>query len=195
MFSTLLLVFTCWHLNADMSPNSMRSICWKWWLTIFRKWKTPLDALVNQDLEYATDRQAHKWEDNHIWKPRILLLPFATVLVILDEHSSSEFSLWLLLCSIRLRVFDGSWLNLMAPSWDLSHILQIQKQRQDRKGLSMGKLSRWQNATQFRPFLADHTVYNSQYSWWCCNHQSYQWAAQLVFNFKMKGNCCCSLGF
>lgn len=175
---------------------SMRSILWKWWLTIFLKWKTPLDSLVYQDLEYAIDGQAHKWEDNRIWKLPIILLPFASVLLGLDECSSSEFSLWLLLCSIRLRAWNGSWLNLTPPTWDLCHILQVQKQRQVQRGLSTGKL--WQT-TEFKPILAisclaDHVVYNSKYSWWCWNHQSRQQAAQLVSNFKMKGNYCSSSG-
>lgn len=164
----------------------MSSILWKWWPAIFLKGKTPLDSLVNQNLEYGIDGQAHKWEDNCIWKPPVILLPFASVLLSFYECSSSEFSLWLLLCNVRLRVFDGSWLNLTPPTWDLTFCWC----RQDQRGLSAGKL--WQ-MTEFNsilaiPFLADHMVYNSKYSWWCWNHQFCQQAAQLVSNFKMKGN-------
>lgn len=59
------------------------------WVIIFLKWKAFLDALVNQDSEYAVDGQARKLEDKHIWKPPVFL-QFASTLQILDEYSSSN---------------------------------------------------------------------------------------------------------
>lgn len=135
-----------------MLPSSTRSILWKWEPTIFPKWQTPLDSLVNQDLEYAMDGQACKLEDNCIWKPPILFLPFASVLLGLEECSSSEFSLCLLLCSWRLRAFDGSWLPLMPPTWDLSHILQVQNRDRKREVYSPENSGRWQNSNPSWPF-------------------------------------------
>lgn len=184
-------MLVCYLLAWDPSPGNggqpsslSERPPWIPWLTIKKK----------KDLEYAIDGQAHKWEDNLICKPPIILLPFTSVLLDLDQCSSSEFNLWLLLFSIRLGAFDGSWLNLMQPTWDLSHILQVQTQRQDQRALSTRKF--WQT-TEFKPilaipFLVDHMVYNSKYTWWCWNHQFCQQAAQLVSNFKMKGNCCSS---
>lgn len=61
-----------------------------------------------------------------------------------------EFSLWFRLCNIRLRAFDGSWLNLIPPSWDLSLILQMQKWI--REVDPWEDSGRWQNSTQFWPF-------------------------------------------
>lgn len=106
--------------------------------------------------------------------------------------------LWIqsLILALQYKAQSIWWLLIKFYTTFLRFVPHFADAKMDQRCWSMGRF--WQ-VTEFNPilalpFLADHNINNSKYIWWCCNHQSCQWAAQLVFNFRIKGNCCCSSG-